>query len=322
MSMNSVRSVRNVCCALLVGLLAALTLAACGGADSGSKASSGNAAPASRESRGAEAAQADAGGKAAPRAPGAADKPGAKQVKLDPIAGNRAVAYTATLRIRAKNVDEAATLSKQLVTGAGGYVESESAAGDAGRSSLTFKIPSDRYAATLDQLTGRLGTKLELRQQAEDVTEEVADVDSRVRSAQASLASFRKLLDRARSIGEVINVEREIETRQADLEALQARQKTLAQRTRYATVTLELSGPVKQAAPADPKEHEGGFVGGLKKGWKAFVAVVLGLALALGILLPFLVALAVLAVLAFFVRRYVRTRRPATPPAMAPPGHE
>lgn len=315
--MSSVRSVRYVWCALLAGLLAALTLAGCGGSGSESTSSDG---PAAKAARPAEAGDVQAGGSAAGTGKSRAPAQPAQPVKLDPNGANRSVVYTADLKVRAKNVDEAATRAKQLVTAAGGYVENESAAGDAGRATLTVKIPADRYTGMLEQLTGQLGTKLGLRQQAEDVTEEVADVDSRVRSAQATLASFRKLLDRARTVGEVINVEQEISQRQAELEALQARQKSLAHRTRYATVTLELSGPVKQAAkPKD--DDEGGFVGGLKQGWKAFVAFVSGLALVVGVLLPFLIVAAMIAVPAFYVRRQLIARR-TPPPAVSPPASE
>jgi hypothetical protein len=317
--MSSVRSLRSVPGALLAAFLAAAVLAGCGG-DSQDAATSTAEAPAQAQ-RGAPLGKAQGGAGGASEAPGSGQdtesRPGqdaesgpgrpAQQVRLDPGAEARAVVYTATLRVRAKNVDGAAAQAKQLVTAAGGYVQSESATGS-GRADLTFKIPSDRYPAALDQLAGRLGTRLSLSQQAEDVTEEVADVDSRVRSAQAALASFRKLLDRADTVGEVINVEQEIARRQADLESLQARQKSLAHRTRYATVTLELVGPAEVVA--EPEER-GGFLGGLERGWNGLTAIGSGLAVAAGTLLPFLAVAAVIGLVVLGVRRLVRVRRAA-----------
>src|SRR4051794_23773051 len=103
---------RTTICGTGVILLLAIT-AGCSGSNSNS-ASTAGAPAASREQGGAKgAAQGDvARGGAAGRA---------QPVKLAPAA-ERAVIYTADLRVRAKNVSEAAAMAKQLVAGAGGYV--------------------------------------------------------------------------------------------------------------------------------------------------------------------------------------------------------
>ncbi|HEX2315700.1 MAG TPA: DUF4349 domain-containing protein [Thermomonospora sp.] len=287
--------------ALTTVLLAVALLAGCGGGSDHKQASTAEA-PAQAPPGAAGGAAPDEGGGAGTLSKDAPPQ----QVRIDPAADTRAVVYTATLRVRVAKVDDAAVRAKQLVLGAGGYVATESSSG--GRADLTFKIPADRYTATLDRLSGDLGRRLSLGQEAEDVTEEVADVASRVRSAEAALASFRKLLDRADTVGEVINVEQEIARRQAELESLQARQKSLAHRTRYATVTLELVGP----EPRDAEDHDddnGGFLGGLERGWDALVAVGSGLAVAAGTLLPFVVVAGIVALPVLGVRRVLRGRR-------------
>ncbi len=289
----------------LIGVTAAILLLSVTAGCTGSN-------PQSASSEGAPAA-----GRAAPStadqkanvAPGASGQ--TQSIKLAPVTG-RAVIYTAGLGVRAKNVSDAAARAKQLVAGAGGYVETETAASDPVTANITFKIPADRYAATLDQLASRLGTRLSLHQQAQDVTQEVADVDSRVKSAQATLASFRKLLDRAKTVGEVLNVEQELASREADLESLQTRQKALAQQTSYGTVTLQLEAP---GVPAI--KRQGGFMGGLQSGWGAFMASLSGLALVLGWLLPFLALAALITLPAWRlsrpIRRYVERRQAPAP---------
>ncbi|MCW2888354.1 MAG: hypothetical protein QOE54_2290 [Streptosporangiaceae bacterium] len=297
------RIVKYVLCVCAVALL----LAGCGGSQP--RQSTSDAAPAAPP-----AAEAGPGAKraAGPQAAGgtaAGGAPTAGQVNV-PAPTTRSVVYTANLRVRAKNVDNAATTAKQLVTAAGGYVENETGSSSPVTANLTFKVPSDRYGAVLGELTGQLGTKLSLQQQAEDVTEQVADVDSRVKSAQATLQTFRKLLNRANTVGEVLNVEQEITQREADLESLQARQKSLAQQTRYGTVTLQLEAPGEQPTK---QSHDGGFTGGLKAGWRAFVAVLWAAATVLGWLLPFLVVAAVIGLPAWRLRRS-RRKAPGTPP--------
>ncbi|MFB4295721.1 DUF4349 domain-containing protein [Actinomadura sp. NTSP31] len=317
--MLNVRSVRRVPYALivlaLVGVLAG-TLAACGGGGS-SRSSDSSASGLSRNPAAPSAGQKAAAGALDER--NGAGRPGAGtngNASAQPrLPAGRAVVYTATLRVRAKNVDASASTAKQLTAAAGGYVEHESGSSDPPGSTITLKIPSDRYAGVLDQLSKQLGTKLSLSQQADDVTGEVADVDSRVRSAQAALASFRKLLDKATTVGEVIDVEQEIASREADLESLQARQKALGQSTQYATVTVTLEAA---AQPVRRHEDRGGFIGALGDGWHAFTGFLGGVAVVLGWLLPFLAAAAIIAAPVLAYRNRRRVRRPAEQAAGEP----
>lgn len=314
--MLNVRSVRQIPYALIVLLLAGVLggmLAACGGggssSDSTERGMARSAAAPAATPGGAEAQRKGASGTSGFGRNGSGSGGAAAQPQPLPPAG-RAVVYTATMRIRAKDVDASATRAKQLVSAAGGYVEHESGSSDPPGSTITLKIPSDRYAGVLDQLSRQLGTRLSVSQQADDVTGEVADVDSRVRSAKAALASFRKLLDKATTVGEVIDVEQEIASREADLESLQARQKALSQSTRYATVTVTLEAA---AGPARHHDDRGGFVGALGDGWHAFTGFLGGVAVVFGWLLPFLVAAAIIVAPIVAYRNRRRGRGPAEP---------
>ncbi|MER7544946.1 DUF4349 domain-containing protein [Spirillospora sp. NPDC127506] len=304
------RNVRNVTCALVVLLLAGV-LAACGGGDRSSGSSEAadrgiGPAPAATRNEAAPAGGA-AGGNAAGGNAAGGNAAGGKTAKKPqaPLPTGREVVHTARLRVQAGDVEDAAAKAKQMTASAGGYVEQESSSSDPARSQITLKIPADRYTDVLDQLSTRLGTKISLSQEAEDVTGEVADVDARVRSAKATLESFRKLLGRADSVGEVIQVEQEIARREADLEALQARQNSLKHRTRYATVTVTL---VAKAAAPEKDDERGGFIGGLQDGWHAFTAFIGGVATVLGWLLPFLVLAAALGWPLLAFRRRIRGR--------------
>lgn len=223
-------------------------------------------------------------------------------------ADQRAVVYTAHLRVRAKKVEDATARAKQFVLAAGGYVDNENSSTDPVTADLTFKIPADRYPTILDQLTKQLGEKIGLDQKAEDVTEQVADVDSRVKSAQSALGRLRTLLSKANTVGEVLSVTNEIDQRQSDLESLQARQKSLTQRTTFATISLNLIGPKAKAESG--KKPAGGFLGGLENGWNAFTAFLSGLAAVVGWALPFVGLILVLGLPYLVIRR---RRKPAEP---------
>ena len=55
---------------------------------------------------------------------------------------------------------------------------------------MQLKIPVASYPTTLGQLASRLGTQLSLQQQAQDVTQQVADVNSQVTSDEAAIAGY------------------------------------------------------------------------------------------------------------------------------------
>ena len=117
---------------------------------------------------------------------------------------------------------------------------------------MTLKIPAAVYPATLARLTGTgLGTQLSLQQQAQDVTQQVADVSSLVASDQAAITQLRALLKDAGSVGDLLSVQDQINAETSDLESMLAQQQALDHETAYATVTLTLVGP-KAAAKARP----------------------------------------------------------------------
>jgi hypothetical protein len=273
---------------LLAATLVALTGCSGSGSGSSSSANGGVAAP---------------GPKVAP----GDSRAGTESVRLAPA---QAIVYTADLTVRAGNVARSAAEAKSIVTGAGGYVGNENAVEDPGSrpsATLIFKIPSARYQGVLDQLgSSRIGGRVSLRQQADDVTQEVADVTSRVKSAKATLASFRKLLGKAESVDDIVQLEQEISTREADLESLQARQKSLSEQTSYATVTLRLEGT---AVTHHGHKRAGGFAGGISSGWRAFTAFLGGLTLVLGWTLPFLGLAALIGLPIWWIVR----RRRSTP---------
>ncbi|MCC9705152.1 DUF4349 domain-containing protein [Streptomyces sp. MNU76] len=220
---------------------------------------------------------------------------------------------TATLTVRVKDVPKALDEARTAVEGAGGFVGSESTTRDGKdreRTRVVLRVPAEKYEEVLTELEGT-GKLIERKTNAEDVTDQVVDVESRIKTQRASVTRIRELMDKATKLGDVVTLEGELSTRQADLESLLAQQKSLKDRTSLATITLSLSETaVKKAAVDDP-----GFADALAGGWNAFVAVFRWLGLALAAVLPFAVAAALLLLVWY---RLSRSRRPA--PAVATTG--
>ncbi len=249
---------------------------------------------------------------AAPQSEGAAKNP------QQPAAVRPHVIRTAALGIEAPDAQKVLASARTAAEGAGGYVGNESTRrGGDGRmtSTVTLRVPADRFDAVLGALEGG-GRLLHRKVEAQDVTEKVADVDSRVKSQQASVARVREMMDKATALGDVVMLEGELSKRQSDLESLLAQQNALKDQTALGTITVEVSEP--PAAPRAKEKDSGPSVtGALRKGWDAFTTVLRYLLLAVAVVLPFGVT-AALGVVAFRIHRRLRPRTPRTGPARKP----
>jgi hypothetical protein len=322
---------------ITIATLAALTaLAGCsGGASSGSAisapASAANGAVASAP---AASAAASAAGPAAGNAGAGSSFAGSGSAHSSGVSGGQAGAaqdtsaryapddqqliYTAQLTVRAKNVGAALSTATSIVTAAGGYVSAENSSGaGAGQpassaiATVTLKIPAAVYPATLARLTGAgLGTQLSLQQQAQDVTQQVADVSSLVASDQAAISQLRALLKDAGSVGDLLSVQDQINAETSNLESMLAQQQALNHQTAYATVTLTLVGPkaVVKAKPRQKPAPPPGLASGLTGGWRAFRLTIDWLLAFIGAVAPFAAVVAVIGAAVWWARRRVAHR--------------
>jgi len=222
------------------------------------------------------------------------------------------IIYTASVTVRTAHLTQAAARATQLARAAGGYVSSENTAlnrahPDRSTVSLQLKIPVSAYQATLGALS-TLGARLAISQHAQDVTQTVADVTSRVTSAEAAISQLRSLLRHAGSVSSLLTVQNQINAEESTLESLLARQRALNHETSFGTVTLLLVAP---SATARHKKHHAaaGFIGGLKAGWHGLVRTVDVVLTGAGAALPFAVILALLGFLAYRSRHWLLRRR-------------
>ncbi|HEX4834461.1 MAG TPA: DUF4349 domain-containing protein [Trebonia sp.] len=270
-----------------------------GGSSSGGSSSGGSAS----------------GGSASGSAAAGGSGQSATAARLAP-AGQQII-YTAQLTVRAANVQDAVTQAANVATAAGGYVSTEHATSDpdhpaSATATVTLKIPVAAYQDALASLSGpSVGTRLSLTQQAQDVTQQVADVASQVTSDEAAIAQLRALLRHAGSVGELLQVQNQINSDESSLEAMQAQQRALDHETTYATVTVTIVGP--KAAAGKPKAKKAvppGLASGANGGWHAFTLTIDWILAILGAVAPFAAAVAALAAAAWYLRRRLR-RTPA-----------
>ncbi len=302
--------------------VACLILIAAVAGCSGGAASSSSAAAGDRAVGAVGAAAPQGAASAAPAAPSGASsaakngfaESGAAGAAARYLPAGQRLIYTAQLTVRAASVTTAVSRATSIVSAAGGYVSAENASSGQGQPSqatatVTFKVPVAAYAATLGALSGGdLGTQLSLTQQAQDVTQQVADVGSRVDSDNAAIAQLRSLLKHAGDVGSLLSVQNQIDAQESDLESMLAQQNALNHETAYATVTLTLVGPKAPAKARAKAAPPPGLAGGLAGGWHALRVTVSWLLTIIGAVAPFVAAIAAIGGLAWWCRRRLRRR--------------
>jgi hypothetical protein len=307
----------------LAGLMIGSVLLGGGIFLAGCSASSSGPAASSRALANTAAGQAAAGPAAAvPSASRAPQKMAGSQAGAGTtarLAPASSIIYTAQLTVRAANVSSAADQAAQIAEGAGGYVSNETASSDPDHpseatASVQLKIPVASYPVTLGQLSSRLGTQLSLQQQAQDVTQQVADVNSQVTSDEAAIAQLRALLSHAGSVGDLLSVQNQINEEESNLESMQAQQRALSHETTYATVTLTLLGPKAKPLVHRPKAPPT-LGGGFGAGWRALRITVSWTLAFLGAIAPFAAIVAIAGYAVYRGRRWLTRRRPAAQPA-------
>lgn len=213
-------------------------------------------------------------------------------VRARALPATRDVIHTARVQLRAKDVPGAVARAAQLTRAAGGTVFTQQTYLDGSpRAEITVKVPPASFEVLLDRLS-TLGELTDRVVEATDVSDQVLDLESRLRSAQASLARVRAFYDRAGSVAEVVTVEAELGKRQATVETLAAQVRALRDRTDLATITVALSSPPKPGAATAVNDDIPSFRSGLRAGTVTFINAVQVALAVVGALLPWLAALA------------------------------
>jgi hypothetical protein len=253
----------------------------------------------------------------------AADRGSAKAPLVSAnVAVEHSIIQRASLTVATKDVGEALTRAESIVNGTGGFVATErteaTKRGQPRYSTLTVRVPVDDFDDVLAEL-GALGTLEQQSRSAKDVTGEVVDVESRLASAEESIKRIRMLLGRAQNLGDVIRLESELSSRQADLEALEAQRSFYADQTSLATIDLTLLSR-HHVAPPTPEPDDAGFLAGLAAGWQALLGFLTGVATVLGAMLPFVVLALLVGLPLWLLMRALWHRRLTAAPAGADGG--
>ncbi|MCJ7745492.1 MAG: DUF4349 domain-containing protein [Actinobacteria bacterium] len=175
---------------------------------------------------------------------------------------------------------------------------SDSSAGRVTGGTVTVRVPNDSFSKVMDELK-KMGKVTAISEQAQDVTEEYVDLESRINNLRTQEAVYLRLMAKAQTIDESIAVQRELSVIQEQIEQLLGRKNYLDNHVQFSTVQVTLLEP----GAAVSEDGGWGFVRALSDAAHGIINGINTVIRFLGDALIYILIVAALAALAFVIFR-------------------
>lgn len=180
---------------------------------------------------------------------------------LDLVDLGRSIIFTANIHIEVPDIVVAGAEVENALAGLGAILfGQETTTGDNPRSILTIKVRPENFDEALDRLAG-VGDLVSQTVFADDVTERVVDLESRIMTAEVSVERLRTLLEAAADIEDVVEIEAELVKRETDLEVLRGQLRTLEDAVALATIVVVLTEPAPKIPEPALEMIQTGYLG-------------------------------------------------------------
>lgn len=195
----------------------------------------------------------------------------------------------ATLVVNVTDVNETTAKIENMVKSAGGYIQDAHIWQHNGRmqGQMTLKVPVAELEGFIPHLES-LGQLESKNVSGKNVTEEYYDTEARKKNLEQQEKRYLELLDKAKNVKDMLEIENELVRVRGEIESLQARLNVLDNLTDMATINIELRAPQGISPVVTLKEP---FAERLKDGWtngiNGMISLVEGLVIFIVILIPY-----------------------------------
>ncbi len=157
----------------------------------------------------------------------------------DPAQTRRIMVYTAVMSLVVEDIHRTVETIKKEAEAAGGYMQAMDA------SSIMVKVPAGLFEQVIANVE-ELGEVTRKEIKGSDITEEMRDLQIRLRNAEEVRKRLVTLLERADKVEDALKVERELERLTENIELLKGKINALENQVVFSTLTVHLNSPLPQ----------------------------------------------------------------------------
>jgi hypothetical protein len=146
---------------------------------------------------------------------------------------------TGSLQLEVEDVRAALAAGRTAVTGFGGYIGASQQYNDGEQitATVSYRIPVDRWEDALDAFRG-LGTPVAEETNAIEVTDQIVDLDARIRNLRASETALVRHASEAARVSDLLEIEARLSEVRGQIEQLTAQRQNLSDRAAFATLDV------------------------------------------------------------------------------------
>lgn len=167
----------------------------------------------------------------------------APPVNSAPVNLNRQVIRNGSMTVRVKRVEDSERELIQRLEKFGGYVASSESAGYGGQSPssvLELKVPSGRLDDFIE-IVSSFGVVLNKQLSSEDVTDQLIDLDARLKTLKLQESKYQGLVAKMTKISEIHELETRLGEIRTEIERISATRKSMLDRAALSSLTVTLT---------------------------------------------------------------------------------
>lgn len=218
------------------------------------------------------------------------------QSNQNELNSQRKLIKTGNVSFETKDLDKTRKIIVDLVNQYNGYIASDNEYKSSDRISTTIstRIPAEKFDVILSEIAKGVEKFDSKNIRISDVTEQFLDVEARLKTKKTLEKKYLEILKKAKTVREILDVERELGKLRADIESTEGRLKYLQNQVSFSTLSITF---YKQTSASETS-----FIGQISKAFKTGFENVKDFFLYLINIWPFIIILFLL----FF---YLRKRR-------------
>ncbi len=165
-----------------------------------------------------------------------------EKIDAEKLNQGKKIIRTGNISIESKDLKKSKTAIDDLVKKANGYYEQESTTTGSTYTNynLTLRIPSSYFDALLDGIEKSNDKITEKSIQAQDVSLQYYDLESRIKSKRIYLDRYQNMVANAKSVKDLLEIEEQIRQLQEEIDSTESALRAMKDQVSYSTLVLNL----------------------------------------------------------------------------------